>query len=187
VKLAGGTNLDYDRAVVAPGIAFKFGAIEGYDEAAAQIIPHAWNAGHRRSCCDSNSKHGGDGGIFVIVAPPNPFRCPPGPYERACLVAYYFKQFKRRSKILILDAKDSFFEQDLFQDAWSRHYPGMIEWLPGQFTGGVKSVDLKPERSRLRARPSMPASPISSRRRWPASWRSGRGWRINRAGARSIP
>ena len=84
-----------------------------------------------------------DGGVFLIVSPPNPFRCPPGPYERASLVAYYFKQFKPKSKILILDAKDSFFEQDLFQDAWTRHYPGMIEWLPGQFTGGVKSVNVK--------------------------------------------
>ena len=84
-----------------------------------------------------------DGGVFLIVAPPNPFRCPPGPYERASLVAYYFKQYKPKSKILILDAKDSFFEQDLFQDAWARHYPGMIEWLPGQFTGGVKSVNVK--------------------------------------------
>ena len=84
-----------------------------------------------------------DGGVFVIVAPPDPFRCPPGPYERACLVAYYFKQFKPRAKILILDAKDTFFEQDLFQDGWNRHYPGMIEWLPSQFTGGIKSVDVK--------------------------------------------
>jgi len=58
-------------------------------------------------------------------------------------VAYYFKQFKPRAKIIILDAKDTFFEQDLFQDAWNRHYPGMIEWLPGQFTGGVKSIDVK--------------------------------------------
>ena len=77
-----------------------------------------------------------DGGVFVIVAPPDPFRCPPGPYERACLVAYYFKQYKPRSKILILDAKDTFFEQDLFEDGWNRHYPGMIEWLPVEFTGG---------------------------------------------------
>jgi NADPH-dependent 2,4-dienoyl-CoA reductase/sulfur reductase-like enzyme len=83
-----------------------------------------------------------DGGTFLIVAPPNPFRCPPGPYERASLVAYYFKQYKPRSKILILDAKDSFFEQDVFQDAWARHYPGMIEWLPGQFTGRVEAVDV---------------------------------------------
>ena len=143
MALAGGAKLNYDRAVVAPGIAFKFGAIEGYDEAATQIIPHAWNAGPQTKLLRQQLESMEDGGVFVIVAPPDPFRCPPGPYERACLVAYYFKQFKPRAKILILDAKDSFFEQDLFQDAWNRHYPGMIEWLPGQFTGGIKSVDVK--------------------------------------------
>jgi NADPH-dependent 2,4-dienoyl-CoA reductase/sulfur reductase-like enzyme len=143
VALEGGAKLAYDRAVVAPGIAFKFGAIEGYDEAATQTMPHAWNAGPQTKLLRQQLESMEDGGVFVIVAPRDPFRCPPGPYERACLVAYYFKQFKPRAKILILDAKDSFFEQDLFQDAWDRHYPGMIEWLPGQFTGGIKSVDVK--------------------------------------------
>ncbi len=143
VTLAGGSKLAYDRAVVAPGIAFKYGAIEGYDETATQIMPHAWNAGSQTELLRRQLESMDDGGVFVIVAPPNPFRCPPGPYERASLVAYYFKQFKPRAKILILDAKDTFFEQDLFEDGWSRHYPGMIEWLPAQFTGGVKSVDLK--------------------------------------------
>lgn len=143
VTLKGGGKLAYDRAVVAPGIAFKYGAIEGYDEAATQIIPHAWNAGPQTELLRRQLEGMDDGGLFVIAAPPNPFRCPPGPYERASLVAYYFKQFKPRAKILILDAKDTFFEQDLFEDGWNRHYPGMIEWLPGQFTGGIKSVDLK--------------------------------------------
>jgi sulfide dehydrogenase [flavocytochrome c] flavoprotein chain len=143
VALGGGGKLSYDRAVVAPGISFKYGTIEGYDEAAAQIIPHAWNAGAQTELLRRQLESMDDGGVFVIVAPPNPFRCPPGPYERASLVAYYFKQFKPRSKILILDAKDTFFEQDLFQDGWSRHYPGMIEWLPAQFTDGIKSVDVK--------------------------------------------
>jgi sulfide dehydrogenase [flavocytochrome c] flavoprotein subunit len=143
VTLAGGAKLTYDRAVVAPGIAFKFDAIEGYDAAAPQVMPHAWNAGPQTELLRQQLESMEDGGVFVIGAPPDPFRCPPGPYERACLVAYYFKQFKPRAKILILDAKDSFFEQDLFEDAWDRHYPGMIEWLPGQFTGGIKSVDVK--------------------------------------------
>jgi sulfide dehydrogenase [flavocytochrome c] flavoprotein chain len=143
VTLAGGAKLEYDRAVVAPGIAFNYGAIEGYDKAATQIMPHAWNAGAQTELLRQQLESMEDGGLFVIGAPPDPFRCPPGPYERACLVAYYFKQFKPRAKILILDAKDTFFEQDLFQDAWNRHYPGMIEWLPGQFTGGIKSVDVK--------------------------------------------
>ena len=143
VGLESGAKLDYDRLIVAPGIAFKFDAIEGYDEAATQILPHAWVAGPQTQLLRDQLEAMEDGGVFVLTAPPNPFRCPPGPYERASLIAAYFKQFKPRAKILILDAKDSFFEQDLFQDAWERHFPDMIEWLPAQFTGGIKAVDLK--------------------------------------------
>lgn len=142
VELRGGTKLFYDRLVVAPGIAFKVGEIEGYDEAAAEIMPHAWIAGSQSELLRRQLVSMQDGGVFVIAAPPNPFRCPPAPYERASLVAYYFKQFKPKSKILILDAKDKFSGQELFQDAWSRHYPGMIEWLPSQFTGGIKAVNI---------------------------------------------
>ncbi|WEX75161.1 NAD(P)/FAD-dependent oxidoreductase [Sinorhizobium numidicum] len=142
VELQGGPKLSYDRLVVAPGIAFKFGEIGGYDEAAAKIMPHAWIAGPQSELLRRQLKSMDDGGVFVIAAPPNPFRCPPAPYERASLVAYYFKQFKPKSKILILDAKDTFSGQELFQDAWSRHYPGMIEWLPSQFTGAIKAVDV---------------------------------------------
>ena len=142
VRLEGGATLPYDRLVVSPGIAFDFSAIDGYDEAASATLPHAWNAGPQTKLLRAQLEAMEDGGTFVIAAPPNPFRCPPGPYERASLAAYYFKQYKPRSKVLILDAKDSFFEQDLFQDGWDRHYPGMIEWLPAQFTGGVKAVDV---------------------------------------------
>ena len=143
VALEGGAKLPYDRVVLAPGIAFKFGTIEGYDETATQIMPHAWTAGPQTRLLRQQLESMEDGGVFVLVAPPDPFRCPPGPYERASLIAYYFKQYKPRAKILILDAKDSFFEQDVFQDGWNRHYPGMIEWLPGQFTGGIQAVDVK--------------------------------------------
>jgi NADPH-dependent 2,4-dienoyl-CoA reductase/sulfur reductase-like enzyme len=141
VRLKGGRRLPYDRLVVAPGIGFRFDAIEGYDEIAASVLPHAWVAGRQTKLLKRQLQAMPDGGLFVIVAPPDPFRCPPGPYERASMMAYYFKRHKPRSKIIILDAKDSFFEQDLFQEAWSRLYPGMIEWLPAQFTGGVKSID----------------------------------------------
>jgi sulfide dehydrogenase [flavocytochrome c] flavoprotein chain len=143
VMLESGVKLPYDRLVVAPGIAFKPGAIEGYDATATQAMPHAWNAGWQTQLLRAQLESMEDGGVFVLVAPPNPFRCPPGPYERASLIAYYFMQHKPRAKILILDAKDSFFQQDLFQDGWNRHYPGMIEWLPAQFTGGIKAVDAK--------------------------------------------
>jgi sulfide dehydrogenase [flavocytochrome c] flavoprotein subunit len=143
VSLESGAKLPYDRLVLAPGIAFNFSGIDGYDEAAAEIMPHAWNAGPQSELLRRQLESMEDGGVFVLVVPPDPFRCPPAPYERASLIAYYFKQFKPKSKILILDAKDSFKAQDLFEDAWARHYPGMIEWLPAQFTGGIKAVDLK--------------------------------------------
>jgi sulfide dehydrogenase [flavocytochrome c] flavoprotein subunit len=146
VGLKSGPKLPYDRVVVAPGIAFDYEALAGYDEPATQVIPHAWNAGPQTQLLRRQLESMEDGGVFVLVAPPNPFRCPPAPYERASLVAYYFKQHKPRSRILILDAKDSFNAQDLFLDAWERHYRGMIEWLPAQFTGGIKAVDVK-ERS----------------------------------------
>jgi sulfide dehydrogenase [flavocytochrome c] flavoprotein subunit len=143
VALESGAKLPYDRVVLAPGIAFKYGSIEGYDETATQIMPHAWTAGPQTRLLRQQLESMEDGGVFVLVAPPDPFRCPPGPYERASLIAYYFKQYKPRAKILILDAKDRFFQQDVFEDGWNRHYPGMIEWLPGQFTGGIQAVDVK--------------------------------------------
>jgi NADPH-dependent 2,4-dienoyl-CoA reductase/sulfur reductase-like enzyme len=141
VRLTRGASLPYDRLVLAPGIAFREGGLAGYDAAAMQTMPHAWMAGPQTLLLRQQLESMEDGGVFVIVVPQDPMRCPPAPYERACLVASYFQRTKPRAKILILDAKDSFFEQDLFQDAWNRHYPGMIEWLPAQFTGGVTAVD----------------------------------------------
>jgi NADPH-dependent 2,4-dienoyl-CoA reductase/sulfur reductase-like enzyme len=142
VRLGDGSTLSYDRLVVAPGIGFKEGGIAGYDEAAAQVMPHAWMAGPQTQLLRSQLEAMPDGGVFLIAAPADPFRCPPGPYERASLVAAYFKRHKPRSKIQILDAKDTFFEQELFQDGWNRHYPGMIEWLPNQFIGAIEAVDV---------------------------------------------
>jgi NADPH-dependent 2,4-dienoyl-CoA reductase/sulfur reductase-like enzyme len=141
VRLAEGGELAYDRLVVSPGIAFKDKAIAGYDEAAMERMPHAWMAGAQTVLLRRQLQEMEDGGVFIIAAPPEPFRCPPGPYERASLVALYFKRKNPRAKILILDAKDVFFEQDLFQEAWNRHYPGMIEWLPAQFIGAIEAVD----------------------------------------------
>jgi NADH dehydrogenase FAD-containing subunit len=82
-----------------------------------------------------------DGGLLVIAVPAMPYRCPPGPYERASLIAYYFKAQKPKSKIIILDASDAFIKQDLFMEAWKRLYPGMIEWIPGSKSGKVMSVN----------------------------------------------
>lgn len=135
VRLADGSSLGYDRLVIAPGIDLRFDALPGYDESASAVIPHAWKAGAQTTLLRRQLEAMDDGGTVAIVAPANPFRCPPGPYERASLIAAYLKARKPRSKIVILDAKDAFSKQKLFQNAWADLYPGMIEWV-GLSQGG---------------------------------------------------
>jgi NADPH-dependent 2,4-dienoyl-CoA reductase/sulfur reductase-like enzyme len=139
--LADGTSLAYDRLVLAPGIDLRFDALPGYDEAAAAKMPHAWKAGEQTLLLRKQLEAMDDGGLVVIAAPANPYRCPPGPYERACLIAYYLKTKKPRSKLLILDAKDAFSKQRLFQNAWKELYPGMVEWISLSQGGKVNAVD----------------------------------------------
>jgi NADPH-dependent 2,4-dienoyl-CoA reductase/sulfur reductase-like enzyme len=141
VILAGGEKLSYDKAVVAPGIDFRFSAIDGYTPDVAEKMPHAWQAGAQAKNLKRQLLDMEDGGTFVICPPPNPFRCPPGPYERISMVAHYFKSYKPRSKIIVVDAKNKFSKQKLFEDGWARYFPGMVEWLPLDITGGVKAVD----------------------------------------------
>ena len=141
VRLADGTTLAYDRLVLSPGIDLRFGALQGYDEAAAAKMPHAWKAGEQTLLLRKQLEAMDDGGLVVIAAPANPYRCPPGPYERACLIAHYLKTKKPRSKLLILDAKDTFSKQRLFQNAWKELYPGMIEWVSLSQGGKVNAVD----------------------------------------------
>ena len=143
VGLSGGDKVSYDKLVVAPGISFKFEAYDGYSDAATAIIPHAWQAGSQTQALKRQLVAMDDGGVFLIAPPPNPFRCPPGPYERVSMVAHYFKQHKPKSKIIVVDAKDKFSKQGLFEEGWAKHYDGMIEWLPLNITGGVKAVDVK--------------------------------------------
>jgi sulfide dehydrogenase [flavocytochrome c] flavoprotein chain len=141
VALADGTSLTYDRLVLAPGIDLKFDALPGYDEAAAAKMPHAWKAGEQTMLLRRQLEAMDDGGLVAIVAPPGPSRCPPAPYERASLIAHYLKASKPRSKILILDAKDAFPQQRLFENAWKELYPGMIERVSLSQGGRVTSVD----------------------------------------------
>lgn len=143
VRTRGGNTLPYDRLVLSPGIAFKWSAIEGYDEAASEIMPHAWEAGPQTVLLRKQIEAMKDGGTVIIAAPPNPYRCPPGPYERACQIAHYLKQHKPKSKVIILDAKDAFAKQPLFQQGWEQEYPGMIEWVSGANDGKVLRVDPK--------------------------------------------
>ncbi len=141
VTLADGNRLSYDRLVMTPGIDFNWGAIAGYDEAAAQKMPHAWKAGDQTVLLRRQLQAMDDGGLVVMSAPANPFRCPPGPYERASLIAYWLKIWKPKSKLLLLDSKDAFSKQRLFQNGWAELYPGMIEWVPLSKGGKVTSVD----------------------------------------------
>ncbi len=143
VKLAGGSTLEYDALVVAPGISIQYDSIEGYSREAADHMPHSWQAGPQTLLLKKQLDAMEDGGLFVMAAPPNPYRCPPGPYERVSMVAHTFKQQKPKSKILILDPKTKHSKQALFQEAWETHYPGMIEWVPGDFGGEVESVDAR--------------------------------------------
>jgi sulfide dehydrogenase [flavocytochrome c] flavoprotein subunit len=141
VTLADGTRLPYDRLVLSPGIDIRWGALPGYDEAAATLMPHAWQAGEQTLLLRRQLEAMPDGGLVVISAPANPFRCPPGPYERASLVAHYLKTKKPRSKLLVLDAKDTFSKQRLFQSAWAELYPGLLEWVPLAKGGAVTAVE----------------------------------------------
>lgn len=143
VRLRDGGTLPYDRLIAAPGIEIKFDAIPGYSEAAAEAMPHAWELGSQVQLLKQQLLAMEDGGTFVVAPPPTPARCSPAPYERVSLVAHYLTQEKPRSKIVILDAKDKYPKQKLFEDGWVRFYPDMIEWLPVEFTGGVTAVDPK--------------------------------------------
>lgn len=141
VTLSTGDKLAWDRLILSPGIDMRWNALAGYDEAAAQRAPHAWKAGPQTQLLRRQLQAMPDGGSFVMVIPDNPFRCPPGPYERAAMVAHYFKQHKPRSKVLLLDAKDSFSKKPLFQQGWKALYGDMVEWVGLADDGRVMSVD----------------------------------------------
>ena len=146
VMTSGGGSFSYDRCVVAPGIDFRWDTIEGYDANVAKKIPHAWKAGNQTRTLRSQLISMRDGGTVVIASPPNPFRCPPGPYERASQIAMYLQREKPKSKVIILDAKPKFSKQGLFKAAWTKLYGfgtdnAIIEWRGQQEEAGVVEVD----------------------------------------------
>lgn len=137
VVTADGSEYEYDRCIVSPGIDFRFDTIEGYDAEIAEQVPHAWKAGTQTLNLRAQLEAMPDGGSVVIAAPPNPYRCPPAPYERASQIAHYFKQHKPSSKIIILDPKTSFAKQALFMQAWTELYGygtsnSLIEWVSAE-------------------------------------------------------
>jgi NADPH-dependent 2,4-dienoyl-CoA reductase/sulfur reductase-like enzyme len=136
-----GGTVEFDRLVVAPGIDLRFDAVEGYVEAAAEIMPHAWKAGPQTLALRDQLQAMPDGGTVLIAVPANPYRCPPGPYERAGLIAHYLKTAKPRSKLLVVDGKDAFSKQGLFLDGWANLYGAMVEWVPVSQAGSLLRVD----------------------------------------------
>ncbi|MFZ5580841.1 MAG: NAD(P)/FAD-dependent oxidoreductase [Pseudomonadota bacterium] len=141
IRLKSGKTLSYDRLVLSPGIHLNYEKIAGYSKDVSEKLTHAWKAGSQTVTLRKQLEAMKDGGTFLMAAPPNPYRCPPGPYERASLIADYFKRHKPKSKIIILDPKDKFSKQGLFQEAWETLYPGMIDWVGPEQGGVVTSVD----------------------------------------------
>jgi NADPH-dependent 2,4-dienoyl-CoA reductase/sulfur reductase-like enzyme len=147
VSLASGETLGYDRLVLSPGIDLRDDALPGYTSGAADRMPHAWKAGEQTLRLKQQLRSMRNGGLVVISVPDNPYRCPPGPYERASLIAHYLKTEKPRSKLLILDAKDRFSKQPLFMAAWRELYGDLLEWQ-GR-SDGAEVVSVVPEEMRL--------------------------------------
>ena len=142
VMLDSGRKLPYDKLVLAPGIELDLEAIPGYGYEASLEAPHAWRAGEQTALLRDQLRAMRPGGTFVMVVPDNPYRCPPGPYERASLVAHYLKKHNPSAKVLILDNKDSFSKQSLFFEGWQSHYAGLIEWQGVSDGAATASLDV---------------------------------------------
>jgi NADPH-dependent 2,4-dienoyl-CoA reductase/sulfur reductase-like enzyme len=141
VSLAGGASLNYDKLILSPGIDFVDDAVNGWDLSAQNAMPHAYKAGSQTELLKAQLGAMPQGGVFAMVAPPNPYRCPPGPYERASMVAHYLKNNNPTAKIIVADPKPKFSKMALFQEGWANHYDGMIDWIGAEFGGGDVSVD----------------------------------------------
>lgn len=141
VKLASGASVGYDKLVLSPGIDIKYDSVPGYSVEAQDSMPHGWKSGTQTQLIKSQAENMKEGGTYVMVAPPNPFRCPIGPYERASMVAHIFQQKNPTAKILILDTKSKFAKQDVFFERWKMHYGDMIEWTGADSHGGIKNVN----------------------------------------------
>jgi NADPH-dependent 2,4-dienoyl-CoA reductase/sulfur reductase-like enzyme len=141
VALAGGGTVPYDKLILSPGIDFVDGAVEGWDLSAQNAMPHAYKAGSQSELLKAQLMAMPEGGTFAMVAPPNPFRCPPGPYERVSMVAHFLKQNNPTAKIIVADPKGKFSKQALFEEGWNNHYAGMVDWIGEDFGGGNVSVD----------------------------------------------
>ncbi|MEM6277747.1 MAG: NAD(P)/FAD-dependent oxidoreductase [Pseudomonadota bacterium] len=141
VTTAGGEVVPYDKLILSPGIDFVDGAVAGWDQSKANKMPHAYKAGSQSELLRAQVESMPQGGVYAMVAPPNPYRCPPGPYERVSMVAHVLKQNNPTAKILIADPKGKFSKQGLFEEGWANHYDGMIDWIGSDFGGGEVEVN----------------------------------------------
>ncbi len=141
VRLASGADVAYDRLIVSPGIDLKYDSVPGYSVEASGRMPHAWKSGTQVQHLKHLVENMREGGTFLMVAPPNPYRCPPGPYERVSMIAHVFKQKNPSAKIIVLDPKENFSKQGLFQEGWESHYPGMVNWIPESIHGGIENLN----------------------------------------------
>jgi NADPH-dependent 2,4-dienoyl-CoA reductase/sulfur reductase-like enzyme len=141
VSLAGGGSVPYDRLILSPGIDFVDGAVPGWDVSAQNAMPHAYKGGSQTELLKAQIMAMPEGGTYVMVAPPNPYRCPPGPYERVSMVAHVLKANNPTAKIIIADPKAKFSKQALFEEGWNTHYSGMVERIGPDFGGENVSVD----------------------------------------------
>ena len=141
VSLAGGAKLPYDRLVLSPGIDFVEGSVLGWDLSQQNKMPHAYKAGSQTELLKAQIESMPQGGTFAMVAPPNPYRCPPGPYERVSMVAHVLKQKNPTAKIIVADPKPKFSKMALFQEGWADHYDGMIDWVGSDFGGDNVEVN----------------------------------------------
>ena len=141
VTLAGGAIVPYDRLILSPGIDFIDGSVEGWDISKQNKMPHAYKAGSQTELLKAQIQAMPEGGVYAMIAPPNPFRCPPGPYERISMVAHLLKSTNPTAKILVVDPKSKFSKMALFTEGWDNHYGGMIDWLGPDMGGQNISVN----------------------------------------------
>ena len=141
VRLGSGATVSYDRLVLSPGIDIKYDSIDGYSVEAQTKMPHAWKSGTQVKVLRDQVLNMPKGGTFAMVPPPNPYRCPPGPYERISMVAHILKEKNPTAKIVVIDPKNKFSKQGLFMAGWEKHYPGMVEWIDNDTHGGIKNVN----------------------------------------------